>query len=53
MQSKRDYLESRERQELEAAERANDPKARQVHKELAARYAWQRESHARITEEVS
>ena len=53
MQSKREYLESRERQELEAAERANDPKVRQIHRELAARYAWQRELHARITEEVS
>jgi hypothetical protein len=53
MQSKLDYLKRRERQELEAAESANDPKARQVHRELAARYAWQRELHARITEGVS
>jgi hypothetical protein len=53
MQSKRDYLERRERQEREAAERAGDPRAREAHRELAARYAWQRELQARITDEVN
>ena len=52
MQSKRDYLARREQQERKAAERANDPRARQAHRELAARYAWQRELQARIAEEV-
>ena len=53
MESKRDYFERREQQELEAVEKANGPKARQVHRELAARYAWQRELHARLSEEVN
>jgi hypothetical protein len=52
MHAKRDYLERREKQELEAARKANDPRARQAHQELAARYAWQRELQARISEEV-
>ena len=52
MHAKRDYLERREQQELEAARKANDPRARQAHQELAARYAWQRELQARISEEV-
>ena len=52
MQSKREYLESRERQERLAAEKSTDPRARKAHEELAARYAWQRELQSRITEEV-
>ena len=52
MHPKRDYLERREQQEQEAARKANDPRAKQIHQELAARYAWQRELQARITEEV-
>ena len=52
MHGRRDYLERREQQELEAARKASDPIAKQAHQELAARYAWQRELQARITEEV-
>ena len=52
MQSKREYLESRERQERSAAEQAEDPRAKRAHEELAARYAWQRELQARIAQEV-
>jgi hypothetical protein len=50
--NREDYLEHREQQELEAARKANDSRARQAHQELAARYAWQRELKARISEEV-
>ena len=52
MQSKREYLESRERQERLAAEKAEDPRAKRAREELAARYAWQRELQARIAQEV-
>ena len=52
MRLKGDYLERRERQEREAADRADDPRAKQAHQELAARYAWQRELQARISDEV-
>ena len=52
MQSRREYLRNRERQELLAAEKSTDPRARKAHEELAARYAWQRELQARITEEA-
>ena len=53
MQSKSEYLESRERQERRAAAKAGDPRAKRAHEELAARYAWQRELHARTTDEVN
>jgi hypothetical protein len=39
MLSKREYLERREREEREAAAASNDPRARNAHQELAARYA--------------
>ena len=52
MQSRREYLRDRERQELLAAEKSTDRRARRAHEELAARYAWQRELQARITEEA-
>lgn len=38
MESQKDYLERRARQEREAAERASDARARELHLELAARY---------------
>ena len=53
MHAKRDYLKRREQQELEAARKASDPRARQAHQELAARYAWQRGLQARVSEEVA
>lgn len=53
MQSKSEYLESRERQERLAAEKAGDPRAKRAHEELAARYAWQSELQARIAEKVA
>lgn len=37
--SKRDYYARREAQERALAERAGDPAARHVHRELASRYA--------------
>ena len=53
MQSKSEYLQRRERQELLAASMSSDPRAKKAHEELAARYAWQRELQERITQEVS
>jgi hypothetical protein len=38
MESKSEYLARRAREELEAADRASDPKVREIHVELAARY---------------
>lgn len=39
METDRDYLNRRASEEREAAERASDPKAKDLHLELAARYA--------------
>jgi hypothetical protein len=38
MESKGEYLARRAREELEAADRTSDPKVREIHVELAARY---------------
>ena len=38
MESERDYLQRRAREEQDAADRASSDKARKLHMELAARY---------------